>query len=187
MTKKMSKEEWLFKALEFLSKEARGIIQIDKITKALGVTKGSFYWHFKNRDDFIKNLIIYHDDTFVHSVVPYIDGLEGDAQERFSQFVSMLIRHNLGRYNDLLVLLAISEPKFSSLIKKSYKARIEIVSSFFSEMGFQGEELEMRTRTFVIFMSNESAFIVKQTKKDRLALAKLAVKMFSAPPNKIKE
>ncbi len=48
---RLTREEWLAKALEVLARKGVAGMRIDALSKALGVTKGSFYWHFKNRDE----------------------------------------------------------------------------------------------------------------------------------------
>lgn len=168
-------------SLKLLSTEGHEKLNINKLAKALGVSKGSFYWHFKNREDFIQSLIDYHTDTFVRSVVRFTDKVEGDAQERLWQLVSFIIGNNLARYNIAMHVLVAIEPKFMPQIRKSYRIRIKYVSSLFEEIGFQDKELETRVRTFVIFMTNEATFLIKKSKKERLALARLALNMFTAP------
>ena len=46
---RLTREEWLQKSLDLLISGRHGKLRIDNITKELNVTKGSFYWHFKNR------------------------------------------------------------------------------------------------------------------------------------------
>lgn len=65
---RLTREEWLAKALEVLARKGVAGMRIDALSKALGVTKGSFYWHFKNRDDFTKNLLDYWMSAFTTNV-----------------------------------------------------------------------------------------------------------------------
>ncbi|OJY61836.1 MAG: hypothetical protein BGP16_14435 [Sphingobium sp. 66-54] len=49
-TPRLDSQAWIAAALEML--EAHGIngVRVELIARNLGVTKGSFYWHFKDRD-----------------------------------------------------------------------------------------------------------------------------------------
>ena len=58
MTRK-SKQDWLEKGLKILAKESLNGLTIDKMALELGVTKGSFYHHFKNARDFEERLLGY--------------------------------------------------------------------------------------------------------------------------------
>ena len=61
---RLSKEEWLARALEVLGKKGAGELTIESLARRLGVTKGSFYWHFKDRADFFRQLIEFWDENF---------------------------------------------------------------------------------------------------------------------------
>jgi AcrR family transcriptional regulator len=56
---RLSQGAWLEKALEILANEGEKKLSIVHLAKLMGVTKGSFYWHFKNRKDFTETLIHY--------------------------------------------------------------------------------------------------------------------------------
>lgn len=52
-TPKASKETWATAALGALTKGGVQAVRVEPIAKQLGVTKGSFYWHFDSRDQLI--------------------------------------------------------------------------------------------------------------------------------------
>jgi AcrR family transcriptional regulator len=54
--------DWLQKALEIFVEEGIGSIRITRLANELGVTRGSFYWHFENREDLIDSLVTYWKD-----------------------------------------------------------------------------------------------------------------------------
>ena len=66
---RLSKEEWLARALEVLGRKGAGELTIESMARHLGVTKGSFYWHFKDRADFFRQLIEYWDEHFTQTVI----------------------------------------------------------------------------------------------------------------------
>jgi AcrR family transcriptional regulator len=67
--KKISKEDWLTTALTALSTQGEEAIRIDKLCKELSVSKGSFYHHFKNIDDFIVQLMTYWEKGMTESII----------------------------------------------------------------------------------------------------------------------
>ena len=48
-------EDWLKSALEALAHKGSEAISIQRLCDQLGVSRGSFYWHLKNRDTFIEH------------------------------------------------------------------------------------------------------------------------------------
>ena len=48
-TKRLNREDWIRGALELLSTSGIEKVKIVPLAEKLGVTSGSFYWHFTNR------------------------------------------------------------------------------------------------------------------------------------------
>jgi AcrR family transcriptional regulator len=63
-TKRLAREDWLKAALSLC---AAGIdsVKVAPLAERLGVTTGSFYWHFKNRRELLEALLDYweHETT----------------------------------------------------------------------------------------------------------------------------
>jgi AcrR family transcriptional regulator len=54
MTKtRLSVDDWVDAGVELLGDEGLGAVKIDRLCKQLGVTKGSFYWHFADLAAFL--------------------------------------------------------------------------------------------------------------------------------------
>ena len=50
---RLSKEQWLQGALEARCRGGVAAVRVEPLAAQLGVTKGSFYWHFKNRRELL--------------------------------------------------------------------------------------------------------------------------------------
>lgn len=49
-TSRLDSESWIKAALDLLAREGIDAVRVELLARKLGVTKGSFYWHFKDRD-----------------------------------------------------------------------------------------------------------------------------------------
>ncbi len=47
---RLDSKAWVIAALEILAEQGIDGVRVEILAKKLGVTKGSFYWHFKDRD-----------------------------------------------------------------------------------------------------------------------------------------
>jgi AcrR family transcriptional regulator len=54
---RLGRADWIAAALELLIEEGVDAVRITRLAEALAVTRGSFYWHFKDRDDLLAALI----------------------------------------------------------------------------------------------------------------------------------
>jgi AcrR family transcriptional regulator len=52
-TSRLSVDDWVAAALELLAEEGPSGVKIDRLCVRLGVTKGSFYWHFTDLEAFL--------------------------------------------------------------------------------------------------------------------------------------
>lgn len=93
----LSREEWLEKALGIVFREGAAKLRIDNLVKEVGVTKGSFYWHFKDRQNFVHRLIDHWHERYTLRVSDALDDLEGPAAEK--------LRKLLGRCRVRLLVL----------------------------------------------------------------------------------
>lgn len=56
-SQKHSREDWIAAGLECLGEVGVDKLRIDHIAALLGVTKGSFYWHFKDRSQYLNAIV----------------------------------------------------------------------------------------------------------------------------------
>lgn len=56
-TQRRSREDWIAAGIEILGEVGVDKVRVDRIAALLGVTKGSFYWHFKDRSHFLDAIV----------------------------------------------------------------------------------------------------------------------------------
>jgi AcrR family transcriptional regulator len=57
MEHQLSKEDWLRAARLTLLRRGPSEVRVERLARDLRVTKGSFYWHFKDREDLLAHLL----------------------------------------------------------------------------------------------------------------------------------
>ena len=165
---RLSRDEWLAQALDILAREGQARLRIDTICKALGVTKGSFYWHFKDRDDFLHGVVQFWSDRFTNPVMASVSELEGPAGERLKALMHTVSEGRFARYDVSIRALAAQDPELvTAIVKAVDKRRLAFVGSLFAELGFEGSEAEMRARALVAYLSFEESVLAKSSRKDR--------------------
>ncbi len=172
-TTKLTREAWLQRALEVLAREGQAKLRIEALTGSLGVTKGSFYWHFKNREDFVMALLEYWAREYTERVIEEMKQARGSARQRLLSLMETLHEQESARYDTAVRSWANQEPAVAAVVKRVDKARLRYVGSLFAELGFKGKELEMRTRTFVIYHSLKNGLFVRKSKKEERELVRL--------------
>ena len=166
---RLSREEWLARALEVLGRKGAGKLTVESLARQLGVTKGSFYWHFRDRADFFRQLIEYWDERFTQTVIAQISELGGPAEERLLELMRLVLSKRLDRFEMPVRAWAQQNPALAPLVRKVDRHRISFVRSLFLEMGFDEDEAEMRTRIFLTYMITQRFLLPSTAGSKQLA------------------
>lgn len=165
---RLSRDEWLARALDIVALEGQTKLRIDTICRALGVTKGSFYWHFKDRDDFVHGVVAYWSNHFTDPVREQVSQLPGTARDRLKALMRIVSEGGFARYDVSIRAWAAQDPELvAAIVKAVDKRRLDFVGSLFADMGFEPFESEMRARACVAYLSFEASVLAKSAKKDR--------------------
>lgn len=79
---RLDRTAWVSAALEVLAKEGIDGVRIEVLATRLGVTKGSFYWHFKDRPALYAAMLDHWRQQVVVQIMDRLKAIE-DPQERY--------------------------------------------------------------------------------------------------------
>jgi AcrR family transcriptional regulator len=164
---RLSREEFLMLALEEVAKAGGAKLRIDKLVNGLGVTKGSFYWHFKDREDFVQSLMQFWAEYTTGQVIERTDQIQGDARKRLWSVMQIIFTEGLDKYELPMRAWAAEEPQVVPILREVEARRVAYARALFAEMGFQGQDLEMRTRLFVCYACGEHVFFTRESLEDQ--------------------
>jgi AcrR family transcriptional regulator len=135
-------------------------IAVEPLAKRLGVSKGSFYWHFKNRDALVSA-------TAKH----WVDGLRAEASARATEAdprerLVALFQGAFGRRAEAgRIEAAFVSGRESALtaaaVRAVTKGRLAFLSQAFRELGFS--EREARHRATVASGAYVGLFVMRHT------------------------
>jgi AcrR family transcriptional regulator len=96
MTKRLAAQDWTDFALKTLAREGFDALKADVLARKLGVSRGSFYWHFTDLDDFHARVVEHWRQTATEAVIADLERYES-REER----LEVLLRRALGHHNGL--------------------------------------------------------------------------------------
>ena len=75
---RLSRQDWVDAALSAMARSGLSGIAVEPLAKKLGTTKGSFYWHFRNREDLVTATLESWEkgstDAIIETLRPHSDG-----------------------------------------------------------------------------------------------------------------
>ncbi len=145
---RLSKENWLEAGLKILGQTGPGGIRIDQVCKAMNVTKGSFYWHFQDRQDFLDSLFAYWRGRETTGLIRHVEEHFKRPEDRIWYVLEFV---TLGTF-DVVTEVAMRQWSQNSEIVHAGLSevdaeRLAFFSRQFAQMGFEGEEARMRAAT----------------------------------------
>lgn len=90
---RLTAEEWTERALQVAAEEGIEAVRIEPLAVALGVTKGSFYWHFKDRRALLDALLIAWERVATEEVIAKVESDAGTPAEQLRRLILVVFRH----------------------------------------------------------------------------------------------
>ncbi len=158
-TKRLGREDWIHGALELLSTAGLGGVKIVPLAKQLGVTSGSFYWHFKNRGELYDALLEYWEREMTDAAIVAAKGFQGSPEERIWRLMEQVMASGMARYDLSIWNLAQSDAAIQKIFKRTINKRFAFATWMFKQIGFSDSQAKIRGRMMVVYMMGESTLI----------------------------
>ena len=89
MSERLDRASWLDAGLACLADAGPAGIKIPAIAKRLGVTKGSFYWHFRDLEEYEDTLLAAWEQQYTREVMRLVETSGGNATQRLRHLVDL--------------------------------------------------------------------------------------------------
>jgi AcrR family transcriptional regulator len=152
-TGRVSKRDWLDKALELLASGGIDAVRIVDLARQLNVSKSGFYWHFKDRAELLEAMKQYWVDEFSGELIKDTLADEGPLRKRLVSLIGAIRKKQSGRLDLVFMSWAQTDPRVQDIVDHVRDTRIAFIKDLLSKCGVRDEELELRARLFVIYFS----------------------------------
>jgi len=179
-TQRVTKAQWLDMALEVLETDGVAGVRIEVLAKRLEISKSGFYWHFKNRDQLLKDMLDYwtHELTEVATENPELLTLK--PKSRLIKTAEMILEHDLTRYEIPIRQWALQDAVAARAVRKVNRLRLDFIGGAFSELGFTGDDLDMRAMLFTCYHTWEAPMFREISRKRRRKLIAKRIELLTS-------
>ena len=130
-------------------------VNVEGLARALGVTKGSFYWHFKDRQHLLDELLDYWAKAMTHSVLETGRQFSGDPVERIHVVAKDIVSHERAKLDPHIRAWSQYDRRAHKRVKQIDKIRFEFLRGLFQDAGFDIDEAEARARLLYYYVLGE--------------------------------
>jgi AcrR family transcriptional regulator len=144
-TGRLSADDWAREALEQIADAGVASVAVEPLARRLGVTKGSFYWHFPSRDALLQAALERWESVEQESVFGTLEAVT-DPRERL-RALFRVVAHEVKShviYSELLK--ALDHPTVQPVIDRVSERRLDYLAASFRQAGMGGADAQHRAR-----------------------------------------
>lgn len=140
-------KDWIAAAREMLIEGGIAAVQINPVAKRLGVTRGGFYWRFKNRQDLLDNLLR---DWESSNARHFLNRLAepGTLAERMQRLIDLWLEERQfdPRLEAAIRQWALVDSAVQARVRSVDLGRIEAIADMFLKDGYEPYDAKARAR-----------------------------------------
>lgn len=139
---RLTSRDWVNAGLKALAKSGFTALKADTLSKALGVSRGSFYWHFADVGTFHAAVLQRWREIAYENVVQEI---EGTAENRLTTLLGRAFRADM-RLERALRSWATAEAKAMAMVEAVDARRLKYIRELLMEAGLTVHQASARAR-----------------------------------------
>jgi AcrR family transcriptional regulator len=178
MERDLGRDDWLRAARLGLLRGGVEAVRVEKLARDLGVTKGSFYWHFQDRDELLELLLREWESELPEMLA---QAVRGSREENFHTLVrmleqrAMLSEQGLVPSDAAIFAWASVDPEVARRVNKAEEEKIQLLMDLVG----RHERMELFYLAWLGFVARGQR--VPESRKRFPEIARLTLEMFSEP------
>ncbi|MFF3290689.1 TetR/AcrR family transcriptional regulator [Streptomyces sp. NPDC003023] len=141
--KRLTARDWADAALAAMAERGLAGVAVEPLAARLGTTKGSFYWHFANRDALIAAALERWEEICTEQIITAIE-VEPDPGRRLRTLLHHATTSAAEDPLEVSLLATADHPRVGAVLERVTERRIGYVARLFEELGFPAAEAARR-------------------------------------------
>lgn len=139
---RLTSRDWVNAGLKALAKTGFTALKADTLSKALGVSRGSFYWHFADVGAFHAAVLLRWREVAYENVVREV---EDTPENRLTALLERAFRADV-RLERAVRSWATVEPRAKAMVEAVDARRLKYIRSLLAEAGLASAQASARAR-----------------------------------------
>lgn len=144
---RLSAQDWVQAALKAIAHGGLAAVGVEPLARTLGVTKGSFYAHYRNRDELITAALTEWGRSHGTAGLAEFAAI-ADPARRLRELVTAVVHavQPLAPSVHLSLLGDRNDPRVAEVVHRVNRARLELLARTYRELGLPPDRAESRAR-----------------------------------------
>jgi len=149
----LRREDWIAAATEVLHEQSIDAVRIETLAAQLKVTRGSFYWHFRNRNELLESLLLAWRNSATEQVIDRFERRVVDPHTQIRELLTLPFRGQAARRAAATELAIRDWARRDEMARKMVDEvdaiRLSYIAQSFSSLGM--DIAEARHRAFALY------------------------------------
>jgi AcrR family transcriptional regulator len=178
--KNLQRFDWLLAALQLFVSEGIDALRITRLAEELDVTRGSFYWHFNNREDLIAALVEYWRDKNTNAILNAMKETQSLSDGIFRFFDTCVDTELFDPQLDLAIReWARRSEAIRAAVDNADNQRIEAITDFYTRYDYPMPQAFIRARVLYFAQIGFYALAVKEPLATRISYTEAYFEAFT--------
>ena len=142
---RLSADDWAQAALELIAELGVASVAVEPLARRLGVTKGSFYWHFPSREALLVAALERWETVEQEEVFGQLEAIP-DAAQRLRALFDLVAHEARSHIIYSELLKALDHPVVRPVIERVSARRLEYLTASFRQAGLNRADAQHRAR-----------------------------------------
>lgn len=144
-TGRLSADDWAQAALDMIAEQGVAAVAVEPLARRLGVTKGSFYWHFPSRESLLVAALERWEKTEQEAIFGRLEEI-ADPRQRLRELFNLVAHEYSSHIIYSALLKALDHPIVAPVIGRVSQRRLEWLAASFRQAGLDATAAQHRAR-----------------------------------------
>jgi AcrR family transcriptional regulator len=154
---KLGRQDWLNIGIQTLIERGIEAVRVDPLAKLLNVTRGSFYWHFKNRDDLLEEILNEWKARNTKNIIEQIEGLNSSPSAKLLSLLEIAAGDD-NLLEKAVRVWSVNDARAAVAIAHIDQQRLDYLQNLFLQLGFS--EIDSKVRAQIAYSVRLGWFVM---------------------------
>lgn len=150
---KAGRDDWIAAALTLLGRGGIDAVRVEPLAEKLGVTKGSFYWHFKDRDALHVAMLEAWRAGTTQDVIARVEKESPRPDARLSRLIAIAVEHSwAARLETAVRTWAKHDTRAAKAIGEVDAQRLDYIATLLCDLGIDARTARLRAQIVYLML-----------------------------------
>jgi AcrR family transcriptional regulator len=154
---KLGRQDWLNIGIQTLIEKGIEAVRVEPLSKLLNVTRGSFYWHFKNRDDLLEEILNEWEARNTKNIIEQVEGLNSSPSAKLLSLLEIAAEDD-NLLEKAVRVWSVNDTRAVGAITRIDQQRLDYLQNLFLQLGFS--EIDSKVRAQIAYSVRLGWFVM---------------------------